>query len=144
VDGGERNKRESSPQSSNVSVTARPREGVTATAQGHPRAIFRRAIERRNLLFAETTLRELGRPTLGELLELTILIAEKDPRRHSRVSARWLLRYLEVHDRATNDDATRAAACLVALPGSRQEEAASALRGPADSATGRRHGRGVA
>ncbi len=47
------------------------------TAQGHPRANYRRAIERGNLLVAETTLRELGRPTLGELLELTILIAAR-------------------------------------------------------------------
>jgi hypothetical protein len=66
------------------------------TAQGHPRAIFTRAIERGNLLVAETTLRELGRRTLGELLELVILVAEKEPRRHARVSAGWLLRYLEV------------------------------------------------
>jgi hypothetical protein len=54
------------------------------TAQGHPRATFNRAIERGNLLIAETVLRELGRPTLGELLELTILIAFKDPRRGRR------------------------------------------------------------
>lgn len=47
------------------------------TAQGHPRAIFNRAIEHGNLLIAEATLRELGRPTLGELLELTVLIAFK-------------------------------------------------------------------
>jgi hypothetical protein len=80
------------------------------TAQGHPRAIFNRAIERRNLLVAETTLRELGRPTLRELLELTILIAERDPRRYSRVSARWLVRYLEQFAEATIDDAAFAAA----------------------------------
>jgi hypothetical protein len=47
------------------------------------------------LFVAETILREIGRPTLGELLELVILIAQRDPRRHARVSARWLLRYLE-------------------------------------------------
>jgi hypothetical protein len=38
------------------------------TAQGHPRATYQRAIERGNLLVAETILREIGRPTLGELL----------------------------------------------------------------------------
>jgi hypothetical protein len=31
------------------------------TAQGHPSAIFTRAIERGSLAIAETTLRELGR-----------------------------------------------------------------------------------
>jgi hypothetical protein len=34
----------------------------------HPQAVFRRALERGNLLVAETTLREVGRPTLEELL----------------------------------------------------------------------------
>jgi hypothetical protein len=32
---------------------------------------------------------------LVDALELTIPIAHKDPRRHPRVAARWLLRYLE-------------------------------------------------
>jgi hypothetical protein len=45
--------------------------------QGHPRAIFQRAIERGNLLVAETTLREIGRVTLTEALQLTALIAVK-------------------------------------------------------------------
>jgi hypothetical protein len=39
---------------------------------------------------AENTLREIGRVTLVEALQLTALIAVKDPRRHARVSARWL------------------------------------------------------
>jgi hypothetical protein len=104
------------------------------TAQGHPRAIFHRAIERRNLPVAETTLRNLGRPTLGELLELTILIAEREPHRHARVSARWLLRYLEARDQATIDDAALVTACLVALGGHRHLEAATALRAMAKTA----------
>ena len=46
------------------------------TAQGHPRVIFQRAIERGNLTVAEATLRaEIPRPTLVDLLELTALIA---------------------------------------------------------------------
>jgi hypothetical protein len=32
--------------------------------------------------------------SLEDALDLTILIARKDPRRHPRVAARWLLRYL--------------------------------------------------
>jgi hypothetical protein len=114
------------------------------TAQGHPRAIFHRAIERGNLAVAETTLRELARPTLAELLELTILIAVREPRRHARVSARWLLRYLEVRDQATIDDAALVTACLVALGGDRQFEAATALRAMARTATVHRGPQGVA
>jgi hypothetical protein len=75
---------------------------------------------------AETTLRELGRPTFAELLELTILIAERE-RRHPRVSARWLLRYLEVANQATIDDAALVTACLVALGGDRHLEVATPL-----------------
>jgi len=30
---------------------------------------------------------------LVDVLELTILIGRKEPRRHPRVAARWLLRY---------------------------------------------------
>jgi hypothetical protein len=98
------------------------------TAQGDPRAIFGRAIERRSLLVAEATLRELGRPTLSELLELTILIAQQAPHRHGRVAARWLLRYLEHDDQATIEHATLVAACLASLAGRHHAEAASTLR----------------
>jgi hypothetical protein len=42
--------------------------------------------------------------SLSDALELTILIARKDPRRHQRVAARWLLRYLEEHPEATIDE----------------------------------------
>ncbi len=94
------------------------------TAQGHPRTIFNRAIERGSLAIAETTLRELGRPTLCELLELTILIAQKDPRRHARVAGRWLFRYMEARADATIDDAASfVTACLIALGGDRHAEA---------------------
>jgi hypothetical protein len=114
------------------------------TAQGHPRTIFQRAIERGNLVVAEATLRELGRPSLGELLELTILIAARDPRRHPRVSARWLVRYLETNDRATIDDAALTASCLAALGGARHEEAAMTLRVLAKVASGELPERGAA
>jgi hypothetical protein len=47
------------------------------TAQGHPRAIFKWAIEHGNVTVAEMTARELGRITLGESLELTALVARE-------------------------------------------------------------------
>ena len=83
---------------------------------------------------AETTLRELGRPSLSDLLELTLLIAQKDPRRYPRVSARWLIRYLEQHDQATIDDAAFAVACLEAVAGPENEHAVTALRDMAEKA----------
>ena len=39
--------------------------------------------------------RELGRISLAEALELTILIARKEPKRLPRVAVRWLDRYLQ-------------------------------------------------
>jgi hypothetical protein len=44
------------------------------TAQGHARTRFRRAIERRNLLGAEASAREMGAVTLGEALDLVCLL----------------------------------------------------------------------
>jgi hypothetical protein len=80
-------------------------------------------------------LRELGRPSLGELLDLTALIAEKDVGRHGRVAARWLSKYLEAKDDATIEDAALAAACLTALGGRRHTEAVATLRAMADEAS---------
>jgi hypothetical protein len=54
------------------------------TAQGHPRTIFKRAIENSNVTVAEMTARELGRITLAESLALTALVAQKDHARRSR------------------------------------------------------------
>jgi len=39
--------------------------------------------------------RELPQLGLEDALELTLLVARKDPRWHPRVAARWLARYLE-------------------------------------------------
>jgi hypothetical protein len=62
------------------------------TAQGHPRAIFRRAIERKNLLTAEATAREMGAVSLGEALDLVCLVAEVAPARLDGFARRWLAR----------------------------------------------------
>jgi len=104
------------------------------TGGGHPRAVFHRAIERGNLLIAETTLRELGRPTLVELLELTALIARKDTRRYERVAARWVFRYLQEADAASLADVQAVAVGLSALGGPRHDEALLSLRGIAEAA----------
>jgi len=88
--------------------------------------------------------KDLPQLSLGDALELTVLIARKDPRRHPRVASRWLLRLLEEDPHATIDEAALAAATLAALTGVGHEEAASALRAMAERATSRRRSRGVA
>ncbi|HKD32296.1 MAG TPA: hypothetical protein VKB73_02370 [Gaiellaceae bacterium] len=68
---------------------------------------------------------------------MTTLIARKEPRRHPRVAARWLLRYLEEVDNATIDEAAMVASCLAALAGDRYQDAALALRAVAERAASR-------
>jgi hypothetical protein len=50
------------------------------------------------------TAREIGRVTIAAALELTALVARKQPERYGRFAARWLCRYLEEHEKATLDD----------------------------------------
>ena len=50
------------------------------------------------------TAREIGRITVAEALELTALVARKQPHRYGRFAARWLCLYLEEHEKATLDD----------------------------------------
>jgi hypothetical protein len=69
------------------------------------------------LLAAEAAVKELPQISLRDALELTVLIARKEPRRHPRVAVRWLLRYLEEGPGATIDEAAMVASCLAALTG---------------------------
>jgi len=71
------------------------------------------------------------------------MIARREPRRHPRVAARWLLRYLEECEGATIDEAAMVAACLAALGGNRYQDAALTLRAMAERATSRRRARGI-
>jgi hypothetical protein len=93
---------------------------------------------------AEATAREVGRISLAEALELTLRIARNEPRRHPRVAARWLRRYLEERPDVTIAEAAMVAGCLEALVGDSRDEAAQALRAVADRASSRQRARGVA
>jgi hypothetical protein len=103
-------------------------EEEASTSQGHPHTIFRPTLEHKNLLVAEATAKEIGRVSLEEALELTVLIAQMDPRRHPRVAGRWLLRFLEERSEATIEEAAMAASCLAALGSDCHREAARTLR----------------
>jgi hypothetical protein len=96
------------------------------TAQGHPRAIFARAIERRNLVVAEASAREMGRVTLEEALRLLFLYAEKDPVRYERAALRWLVRYL-TEGKPTLLSAHLALSALAELRAGERERAAKLL-----------------
>jgi hypothetical protein len=97
-----------------------------------------------NVLSALAAARDLPQLSLVDALELTVLVARKDPRRHPRVAARWLLRLLGEQPDVTIDEAALAAASRVALTGVAHEEAAQTPRAMAERATSRRRERGVA
>jgi hypothetical protein len=99
------------------------------TAQGNPRTVFRRAIERDNLPAAELNARVIGNVTLVEALELTALVALRDPPRRSRYAARWLTRWLAETPAVTLEDAGIVVAYFGALGGPRHAAAVATLRG---------------
>jgi hypothetical protein len=88
--------------------------------------------------------KDLPQLSLVDALELTVRVARKDSRRHPRMAARWLLRFLEEHPAATIEDAALAASSLIALTGASHEEAAQTLRAMAERASSRRRERAVA
>ena len=92
------------------------------TAQGHPRTIFKRAIERGNVMLAETTARELGL-TLEEALQLVLLYAAYEPTKLERAAPRWLSRYL---DEGRDVSILRVQLALVALAELRTGKGAAA------------------
>jgi hypothetical protein len=85
------------------------------TSTGHPQAFFRRAIAAGNLIAAEAGARELGQLTLEDALDLTLLIARRDPRRYPRAARRWLERFV-VETEAPVEIVQLAAAALSAGP----------------------------
>jgi hypothetical protein len=99
---------------------------------------LQKALKRRNVLAAIAAAKELPQLSLLDALELTVLIARKDPRRFQRAATRWLLRYLVEHPDATIEGAGLVASSLLALPGASYQRAAGKLRAMAERATSRR------
>ena len=97
------------------------------TAQGHPRTILKRAIERGNIVAAEASAREIGHLTLEEALRLLFLYAEKDPVRYERAALRWLDLYLEKGKAVTRLEVQLAASALAELRAAECERAAKLL-----------------
>ncbi len=97
------------------------------TAQGHPRAIFSRAVERRNLVIAEATAREIGKLALDEALKLLFLYAEKEPIKFERAALRWLARYVTEGKAVSLLKIQLAVAALAELRAGDREQAAKLL-----------------
>jgi hypothetical protein len=113
--------------------------------------VFRRALERGNLLVAEATAREVGHVHLSEALELTALTALHDRARGGRLAIRWLQRWLDESRPRTVDEAALVATLLAALGGDGHHAALLALRAVVEMPTAKaspshraRHRAGVA
>jgi hypothetical protein len=78
-------------------------------------------------VLAEVTAREIGRVTIAEALELTALVARKQPHRYGRFAARWLCLWLEEHDTATLDDVALLVSNLRSLEAPRDHAPALAI-----------------
>ena len=121
---------------SSVGISSRrrrgPEVGGASTSQGHPYAVFQRALKRRNVLSALAAAKDLPQLNLGEGPFGTFTAAA---RRHPRVASRWLLRLLEEDPHATIEEATLAASSLIALTGVAHEEAAETLRAMSERAS---------
>ena len=73
------------------------------------------------------TAREIGRVTIVEALELTALVARKQPHRYGRFAARWLCLWLEEQGNATLDDVALVVSKLQSLASPEEHAAALAI-----------------
>ena len=106
------------------------------TSQGHPHAIFRRALERKLLPAAWAAAHDLGRLNLADALDLALLVAEQEPERYYRVALRWHGRYCAERDVTLSQ--AQAVLALLTLA-TEQPAAVAALREAVRSETGGPH-----
>jgi hypothetical protein len=114
---GRRRLRIASAPSPRTPLLDRSTEYRSLRVSGQGRAnytIFPESLGARDLTGAEATAKELPRLGLVDALELTILIARKNPRRHPPVAARWLQLYVEENPAVTSRR-LGVVACLRAL-----------------------------
>jgi hypothetical protein len=78
-------------------------------------------------VLAEVTAREIGRVTIAEALELTALVARKQPDRYGRFAARWLCLYLEEHEKVTLEDIELLVSSLRSLASRKDQASALAI-----------------
>jgi hypothetical protein len=87
---------------------------------------FRRALDRENVTEALSAASELGFVGLAEALELTLLLADKEPAKYDRAAARWHVRFLEEVPNVDLRESQAVLALLVAIPTNRLAAAALA------------------
>src|SRR5712691_1009241 len=87
-------------------------EHVFVTSQGHPYAIFRRALERRHVAAAWAAAADLPQLTLADALAFCFLVRDREPRRYGRLAVRWLARFCDEQAGVDMDEAALVAVHL--------------------------------
>jgi hypothetical protein len=98
------------------------------TAEGRPYAGFRRALEVRSVMQAETAAREMGRLGLNDTLDYLALVSQEAPDRFDRAARRWLARMLSESEALTLEEADMALSCLRGLRAGYVEQSREVLR----------------
>jgi hypothetical protein len=96
------------------------------TAQGSAYMRFRRALDRENVTEALSAASELGFVGLAEALELTLLLADKEPEKYDRAAGRWHVRFLQEVPNVEMRESQAVLALLGAIPVNRLAAAALA------------------
>ena len=97
------------------------------TSQGHPYAIFRRALDSGNVTAALGAAGDLPQVGLTDALALCLLVLDKRPERYETAALRWHGRYCHETRGVTLDEAHAVLALLGALRGPRRVPAARVL-----------------
>jgi hypothetical protein len=77
---------------------------------------FRRALDRGNVTEALSAASELGFVGLAEALELTLLLADKEPKKYGRAAAKWHVRFLQEVPNVELRESQAVLALLGAIP----------------------------
>jgi hypothetical protein len=77
---------------------------------------FRRALDRGNVTEALSAAAELQFVGLAEALELTLLLADKEPEKYTRAAARWHVRFVEETKNVDIRESQAVLALLTAIP----------------------------
>ena len=98
------------------------------TFEGRPYARFRRALQVRSVMHAETAAREMGRLGLNDALDYLTLLAAEAPERYEAAARRWLTRLFAGSQALTLDEVTLALGWLHGLAAGYGEQSREVLR----------------
>jgi hypothetical protein len=98
------------------------------TSQGSRYGRFRKALAVRSVMQAEAAARELGRLSLLDAIDFTVLLAAEHSDRYPRAARRLFVRLVTEREALTLDEAELAIACLRGMMTGDRDRLADVLR----------------